>query len=109
MGWGELAGFEGGGVEDVSQNQTSPDFRFPQLGISVYVSFLFVFVREPLLRGSEQVEQESLPSTPLLDMGPWSIMVAPLLNTAKMGLSKLLVSNERYVQVITVLLLLILE
>ena len=38
MGWGGVTGFEGywgrGGCD--LQNQTSPDFRFQEVGISVY-------------------------------------------------------------------------
>ena len=28
-------GFKGSGVEDMIQNQTSPDYRLPEVGISV--------------------------------------------------------------------------
>ena len=55
------------------------------------------FFREPLLKGSGQEEQESRPSTPLLDMGPWSIMVGHPLNTIRMVAYKFQVNQERYI------------
>ena len=34
MGWGGVTGFDRGEGWGVNQNQTSPDFRFPEVGIS---------------------------------------------------------------------------
>ena len=46
-----MIGFEWGGVGGVIQNQRSPDFRFPEVGISVlvvmntlYIKLLIIFV-----------------------------------------------------------------
>ena len=36
-GWARVTGFKGSGVGDVIQNQTSPDYRLPEVGITVHL------------------------------------------------------------------------
>ena len=67
-----------------------------KIGIPLFHCSVSFFFREPLLKGSGQEEQESQPSTPLLDMGPWSIMVGHPLNTIRMVAYKFQVNQERY-------------